>query len=105
MKYGGCRDCRMHFGLLPLESFGGGNGKTPQGVFIWDLDAPVRPSDFGIENGSNITDRSCQRAIGISIETYFSNISQVNGRKVVFIDVADHPNVREIGDGKSRRRP
>ena len=83
------------FFLLTAES-GGDEHSGAHIAGIVDLDANFGGANIGIEDRADVADGAGDDLIGIGVEANFGGVAEANAGQIVFIDVADDPDVGEI---------
>src|ERR1700761_6914676 len=86
--------------ILPVNGDSGKHADTHQGIGIFNLDTNFCRADLGIEDGANVADDASEDTVRISVEAYVRLLAEMHGWKVILVDVADNPDVREVGDGE-----
>ena len=85
----------MRFFLLTAES-GSDEHAGAHIAGIVDLDAHFGGTDIRIENGADVADRAGDDVIGIGFQANFGAVSQANVGQLIFVNVAEDPDVGEI---------
>ena len=57
-----------------------------------------------VKNGVNLADGAVEDAVGIGVQVNVRGLPKMNHGQIVLIDIADDPDVGEVGDGKGRGR-
>ena len=79
---------------------GGEHANTHEGVGIVDLNADFGGADLRIEDGADVADDAGENAVGIGGEADVRLLAEMHGGEIVLVDIADDPDVGEIGDGE-----
>ena len=79
---------------------GGGEHAHPHHAGIGDLEPDLRRADRGIENRADVADSPGKNAVRISIQLDVRVLAQAHVFQIVLIDIADDPDVRQIGNRK-----
>ena len=100
---------RQAAGLLfqpaPMKGSGGEHAQAHLVIGIGYLDAHLGGANGRIKKRIDFADRAFDHAIGIGIQADIGSLAYVNRRQIILVNITDDPYVREIGDGKSSRRP
>src|SRR5579863_6241021 len=99
MQNGGGGDGSPGFRTLAVEGRGYKHADA-HGPRVGDLDADFRGTNAGIENGQDVVDAAFENFAGVGIQVDVRDIADVDGVEIVFINIADDPDIGEIGDGK-----
>ena len=73
-------------------------------IWIRDLDAHLGGTHTGIEHCVDFADGPLDQPIGECIQANVCALTDMYGSEVVLEDIADYPNVGEIGNGERVRR-
>ena len=65
---------------------------------ILNFQPDLRGAKVGIEDRADIADPALQNQVRVSIQMNVRVFTEADKRKIVFIHVAQHPDVREIGN-------
>ncbi len=71
---------------------------------ILNLDADLGGAEAGIERRADVRDGAGEDLAGKGVEADVRMLAEMDGSEVVLIDVADDPDVREVGDGERALR-
>ncbi len=91
--------------VLEFAAVEGGRGKhadAHQAVRIRHLDTNLRGADTGIKHGVDLSDGAGDHMVWVGGQPDVSSLANVNHGQIVFVDIANDPHLREVGDGKSR---
>ena len=94
------RHLHMRLKSLAMNRGGGKHSHTHQRVGIVDLDAHLGGADLRIEDGADVADHASQDAVGIGREANVRLLAKMHRGEIVLVDIADDPDVRQVGDGK-----
>src|SRR5579871_584562 len=100
MQNGSGRDNRASFRLLAIKR---GRSKHPNAhevIGIGDFEADFGGTNIRVESRQNVVNLGFEGFAGISVQPDIRKISDVNGIKIVFVNVTDNPDVRKVGDGE-----
>ncbi len=99
MQYGDGRNKGVGFFLLAVE---GGSCKHSEAdhSLVRHFDAHLRCPNAGIENGSNVADAPRDHFVGICIQPNLSGFTDADVGQIVFIDVANYPNIGKVRNRK-----
>src|SRR3984957_6808469 len=89
----------VSFGMLPVEGRGHEHSH-PHNPWVWHLDSNFCGTEVGIENRQNVIDPALQGPIGIRIQADVGGFADLRGVKVVFVNVANNPDIRQIRNGE-----
>ncbi len=78
----------------------GEHADAHDGAGIVDLDANLGGADGGVEDGADVGDGAGEGAVGVGGEMDVGFLAEVYLGEIVLVDVADDPDVREVGDGE-----
>ena len=67
---------------------------------IFHLEAHLGGAQAGIENRQNVVDAGLEDLIGIGAEMDIGRVADAHGVEIIFVDVADDPDIGKIGDGE-----
>ena len=95
---GGSHDVRL--GALGTERGRGEHARFQQARAVVEFEAHLSGARVGVEDIGDVADASAERLVGIGVEFHFGKVAGVNLTEIVLIDVAEHPNAREVGDGE-----
>ena len=98
------RHLRMGLESFAMNCGSGKHSHTHQRVRIIDLDAYLGGADLRIEDGTNVADHASQDPVGIGSEANVRLLTEMHRGKIVLVDIADDPDVRQVGDGEGVRR-
>ena len=65
---------------------------------FWSSSRTFAVRKIRVQNGSDIADPSSENAIGISIQLHIRVLTDTHILQIVFVDIADYPNVRQVGN-------
>jgi len=97
-------DCGLGFRLLAVER-GGDEHSDAHQAGILHLNTHLSGTEAGIENGKNVVDATLEDPVGIGIETDVGRVADAHRVEIIFVNVADNPDVGQVGDGEGIRRP
>ena len=90
------RDCDLRDRKVATANMPGRNDPSR----IRQNDAHFGRTRVGIKDPRNVGDLAVINLVGIGIQPDFGGVTQMHVAEIVFIDVAQHPHLAEIGDGK-----
>src|ERR1039458_8591348 len=99
MQNGGGGNRAARFRLLAIESGGHEHAHAHQ-IGVGHFQPNFRSADRGIENGKYVVDAAFQNLVGISVQMDIGILADVYGVEIVFVNIADDPDIRQIGDGE-----
>src|SRR5579863_5045602 len=100
MQNGGSRDGGAGFALFSVEGGGGEHADAHDSCGVGDFEADFGGAKVGIEDGENVVHAGFEGFAGKSGEVNVGGIADAHGVQVIFIDVADDPDVGQVGDGE-----
>src|SRR5580658_5471386 len=88
-----------HLRLLAVESRG---DEHPYAHDSWirDFKAYFCRMQRGIENRQNVIDAAFEHLAGVSVQTDIRIFADVHRIEIIFVDIADDPDKRKIGDSE-----
>src|SRR5271156_818561 len=86
---------RMHFRSFSVKSCTGKHA-DPEHSRILNLNSDLSRADVGVEDGQNVVDPSFEELIGIGIEVDVCVFPNIDCTEIVFVDIADDPDVRKV---------
>ena len=54
----------------------------------------------GIEDWQDVVDSAFEDLVGVGVQANIRGLADVHGVEIVFVNVADDPDIRKIGDGE-----
>jgi hypothetical protein len=100
MKDGRGRDGGVGEFLFTVQRGGRKHTETHEGSGIFDLDTDLCGAKGGVEDSADVADCASDDAVRVGVEADIGGLAEVYVSEVVFVDVADDPDVGEIGDGE-----
>jgi hypothetical protein len=95
-------NCRARFRLLAVER-GRDEHSDAHLSRVLQLQTYFRGAKVGIENWQDVIHAALEYLVGIGIEMDIGSVADAHGVEVIFVQVADDPDVREIGNGEGIR--
>ena len=102
--------------VVQVKNGGGGNGGVSLGMAsvecgrgehadanhsgIFHFDPDLGGVDVGIEDGEDIVDASFERLVGKRVQANLGLVADADGVEIIFVNVADDPDIGKIGDGE-----
>ncbi len=100
----GRRHRGVRFRLLAVEGRRDEHSDAHQSG-IGDLKPNLGGADVGIENRQNVVDAALEDLVGIGVQVNIRVLADVHGVEIIFVNVADDPDIGKIGDGEGIREP
>src|ERR1017187_764373 len=103
VQHRGSRDDRMELFPLPLEC---GPDEHPQShePGIFHLQPNLGRVEIRIEDGTDIADARPENLVRVCVQADVSVLADLCKGEVVFVDVAHHPDMRQVRDRERARR-
>ncbi len=76
----------------------------PHKARIPHFDADLRGANVRVQHGPDITDRAGESLIGVRIQPNIGLFAEAHVDQIVFVDIAQHPDVAQVRDGEGIRR-
>ena len=99
VQNGGGRNRRARFGLLAVEGRGDEHSH-PHHSRVSDFDPDLCRADIRIEYRQNVVDPAFEDLLGIRVQPDIGELADMHRIEIVFVNVADDPDIRKIGDSE-----
>src|SRR6202521_6209733 len=76
------------------------HARPESAIAIGKNDTNFGGARVGIEDARHIADTALEHTVRQGVQANLGRIADVYIAEIIFVDVTDHPDVREIGDGK-----
>ena len=67
---------------------------------VGDFEANFGGAEAGIENRQNVVDPALEDLVGIGVQMDVGVFADVHRVEIIFVNVADDPDIRQIGNGE-----
>ena len=87
-------------GLTSVDGAGGEHADAEEVLRVFDLDAYLGGARGWVELGADVADGSGEGFAGEGVELDVGVLAEMDAGEIVLVDVADDPDVGEVGDGE-----
>ncbi len=102
VQNGGGRNRGPRFGLFAVKGRGDEHAHAHH-AGVGDFKANFCGAKAGIENRQDVIDPAFEDAVGIGVQVDIRVFADAHCVEIIFVNVADDPDIREVGDGEGIR--